>query len=508
MSFSARQGLSNYVTSIANFVASAVIGIWLTPFLVSNLGPSSYGLAILAATVVSYFGPLALTLSMTLTRYLSIARESADPQALSALMRGSVGLTAKIALVVGLILVPSSLLVPYILRLSPEYRGEATTLFLLTGVSFVLWLLCVPMSALIYSANRLDQNNFAQLAQTIVRALATVILMVFVAHQSWTVAAGAIAGSLGCLMVLTFWALRLAPATMFIPDFRSRAIGSDLRRTGLNVLVGQAGSLLLLSTELVLVNYLVDEHQTGQYAATLQIPGLVRAAIFGLSGVFGPLIFARYARGDIGGAAVSTTRAMRILGLIAALPTGFLFAMGDRTLAIWLGSGFEPFTPVLLVEMAGVAVFVTALPMYSLALAADRVFWPGVLRIFAAAAYVAGALILFQATPVGVTGVAIAMAAALIVPEIVVMAPYVAKAAGAPVVRFLGPFTIVAAAAVVSFAVTRGMLAAFSPDRLAGILGLAVAVTVVYVPVCAGFFLREEAGTALRRLSGLVGAPR
>lgn len=464
-SFGGRQTALNSATTAFAFALNVAIGIWFTPFLVHEIGPESYGLVMLAAVVISFGGPLVQAVSTTLVRAFAFAKSEGGADEVVLLLNRSMNLCARIAVLIAFAVALIGVLGPRLLGIAPGFRGEASAILLLTGLSFVLFVFQAPFAAILYTQNRIDVGNHAQVLQTLVRVLGAVALLELVAGWPVAVPLAGLAGSVSFL-VLVCWASRTVTKWRVIPSAIFHAPAIQFGGTGASVLLGTIASMLLTATELLVVNYMSDEAATGMYAATIQIAVLLRAAMLTMSSVFGPRIITHYAQGDRQLARRSTGEAMEILGLIAALPAGIVLVASPLILTIWLGPSYTAYANILRIECLGTLALVTGLPLQTFCLAANRVLAPSLVRMVAAVGYVVLAAVLFRSTQLGVAGVAVSLAAAIVGSELVFAGLYAARVADGDLALIMKPIMVVAAGLATSVALTWLALEVWIPDSL------------------------------------------
>ena len=451
------QTARNTAATGLTFTLSIAVGIWFTPFLVGRIGPASYGLVMLAAVVVAYAGPVVQTLSTTLARAFAFAEAQdlagGEPAGAQRLMDEAMGLALRIALIMAALLVPFALIGPLMLGISAAYRPEASAILALTGGAFVVWVLSAPFAAILFCRNRLDLGNYAQLLQTLLRVGGAVLLIVWLGGQSWTIPLAGLAAALVALVFVWRVSSGIAPLRFTYRRWLSRRTG-EFTRTGGGVLAASILTMLLLGSELLVVNYMANETVAGSYAAAMQIPVLVRSAMLGLAAIAGPTILAHYADGQVAAARVSAAAAMKRIGLIIALPTGITLAIAPLILTLWLGPAFAPYGPVVWLGLLGAVFTTAAMPIYSLLVSADRTMPAALFRGVGLVLFLAVAVILFRTTGLGVISVAAGLCAGLIVPEVLLMAPLAARVTNGPVSMFLKPFGAALVAVGVAFALS------------------------------------------------------
>ena len=481
------QTVRNTAATGLTFILSIAVGIWYTPFLIGRIGPASYGLVMLAAAVVSYAGPVVQTLSTTLTRAFAFAEAQdiagGEPAEAQRLMDEAMGLALRIALILAAFLGPLALIGPRLLGISAPFRAEASAILALTGAAFVVWVLSSPFAAILFCRNRIDLGNYAQLLQTLLRVGGAVLLILWLGGQSWTVPAAWLVAAIASLAFMWRVSASVAPLRFSYRRWLSRRT-EGFARSGAGILSATTLTMLLLGSELLVVNYMASEAVAGTYAAAMQIPVLVRAAMLSLAAVASPTILAHYADGAIGAARAAAADAMKRIGLVIALPTGITLAIAPLILTLWLGSDFAVYGPVVWLGLLGAVFTTAAMPLYTLLVAADRTMLAALFRGVGLVLFLVVALILFRATDLGVVSVAAGLCAGLIVPEVLLMAPLTARVTKGPVTLFLKPFGAALFAVGVAFALSELLASQWQPRNVFEICLFAAVIGVGHAAIC------------------------
>jgi len=469
------------------FTLSIAVGIWFTPFLVGRMGPESYGLVMLAAVVVSYAGPVVQSLSTTLARAFAFAEAQdaagGEPAEAQRLMDEAMGLALRIALVMAVVLVPFALLGPRLLGISTSFRPEASAILALTGGAFVVWVLSAPFAAILFCRNRLDLGNYAQLIQTLLRVGGAVLLILWLGGQSWTIPAAGLAAAIVSMIFVWRVSAAIVPLRFSYRRWLSRRT-KRFARTGSGVLLASTLTMLLLGSELLVVNYMVNETVAGRYAAAMQIPVLVRSAMLGLAAIAGPTILAHYADGEVAEARASAADAMKRIGMVIALPTGITLGIAPLILTLWLGSEFAAYGPVVWLGLLGAVFTTAAMPLYALLVSADRTMLAALFRGVGLVLSLAVALVLFRTTDLGVVSVAAGLCVGLIVPEVLLMAPLAARVTKGRLTVFLKPFGAALAAVGVAFALSSLLAGVWLPGNVFEICLFGAAVGIGHAAIC------------------------
>ncbi len=129
--------------------------------------------------------------------------------------------------------------------------------------------------------------------------------------------------------------------------------------------VNQIGVLLFLQIDLMTANLVLGPSEAGVYAAIIQFPLLLRSLAGTLASLFAPVLTSYYSKGDMEGLLSYANKAVRMNGLLLALPAALLGGLAEPFLAIWLGPSFVQTAPLLYIHAAYLAVSLSVMPLFT-----------------------------------------------------------------------------------------------------------------------------------------------
>ena len=140
---------------------------------------------------------------------------------------------------------------------------------------------------------------------------------------------------------------------------------------------------MLKRVDLIVVNAVFGAAMTGGYAAVLQLSMLARSLGRSASSVLKPIIFRKYAQGDVVRLRILAAQAVKLLGLALALPVGLLCGFSRPLLSIWLGPDIatSQLHLILICLVAHLGVTLSTLPLAFLHTAYAKVRCPGVVTV-------------------------------------------------------------------------------------------------------------------------------
>jgi membrane protein EpsK len=398
---------TNLTASTAAFFFSALLNLWLTRYLIGHLGVEAYGLVPLAASIVAYMGIVTLALNVAVGRFLTISLERGELAEANVVFNTSLLGTSILVL---LLSAPAAFVAYNVGRLLILPLGhESGARWLLGGAlfAFLATTLASPFEVSTYCRNRLELRSLVSVLSTGARVLFIFALFTIVGTNLWLVGWGFVVG--GCVYfgaALLVWRF-LTPELRVHPTAFSAACLRRLLGTGSWVVVNQVGALLLLSVDLMIVNRFLGSVAGGRYAVALQLAVFLRLLAAALAGVFGPSMLYRYAENDIDGLLKLACRAMKLLGLVMAIPIGLVIGFSRPLLGTWLGSDFVSVAPLLILLAVHLPINLCVQPLFYIQVATNRVKVPGVVTCLTGLGNVALAIWLVSGG-LGVYGVALA----------------------------------------------------------------------------------------------------
>ena len=294
-----RRFATNVSSNVAVLVLNMVVGIWFTPYLIGVLGVAVFGVATLALSISTYMGIFESALYNATGRFLIIQLREKDFAKASRTFNTALGL----ALTISVIMLPIMLLVswfsPQLFNVPPGQEGPARWVFAAAVVSYMLIITRSVFTAIPFANNRLDLQNGIIASNTLIRIVATVLLLSLATVPSLThVGAGLLFGTGASLLLAIFVMRRLTPQLNINLRQFNRAELSLLFGMSGWVFINQAGSILFLSVDQIVVNTVLGPTIQGLYASALQWSILLSSLARTFSNALAPKMINLYAAGE------------------------------------------------------------------------------------------------------------------------------------------------------------------------------------------------------------------
>lgn len=400
--------VSNATFTILSLALGLAIAFWFTPYLIHHLGKERYGLVPLAITIVAYLGIFTESIGAAVSRSVATAIERDDVQKATRIFN-----TAQIALwVISIGLIGPILSISYfgdkIVRVPYGAESDVRLLFLLCGIAFLISTATSTFSFSTFCKNRLDMAVWFSMVSSLVRVGVVVLAFEATTAQLWFVGVGVAASALVSGLGFLWGWRRLTPDIKLSMSSWNPAELRNIASTAGWVSVSQIGTILLISIDLLVVNRILGPVAGSHYAISVQWSIMLRSIGFSLSNLFAPSITSLLARGEINSVVTYSTRSIKFIGLVMALPVGLISGSARPLLEAWVGSEYVDSAPLLALLTLPMAVNLAYLPLHQITLATNNVRFPGLVQIAAGVVNLTVAIVLAQYTALGVYGVALA----------------------------------------------------------------------------------------------------
>lgn len=494
--------LVNVGTNVLTVAVIALIGIWLTPYLIQHLGVAVYSMVPLVSQIVAYFGLFTLLLTSVVGRFVALSIDKGDYEK-SNIYFNSAFFT--LLILCSLMLIPAiitAVFLPRIFQVPKGYETATSWLFLLVILSAFFAALTSPFLVSTFVTHRFYLNNLAQIISRFLQIAIIVLCFIYLSASLKYVGLGHCGMMLFVLVCSIFLTRYLTPQLhISCRSFKWYAL-REMGVMGTWMIIDQLGALLYYSTALVLINLFLGPEQGGRYAPVLQWVLLLRVLAPALSGVFAPVAFDFIAKGDLKTLSFQTKRAIKFMGLLLALPTGLICGLSQPLLQRWLGHAFTDLSGLMLLLIAPQVALMAVNPLYNINRGMNKVRVPAFATLGGGLTNLILSVLLLHYTDLGLYGVALASIFSFTARNIFFMPMYTASITGQQLTVFvksvLPGVIMVPVVALAGWCLSRSFnLASYPYLILSGMF-----ISIMYVPVCFTFMLNRGEKSFLWSLIG------
>ena len=328
----------NVVAQIISALCATLISVFLTPFIVKNLGQESYGFVGLANNFTSYITMFTVALNGMLSRYVTIEYTKKNYEEASGFF--STAFITEIILALILIF-PLGLLsakLDVFLNISDEIVYDVKILWALMFFAFLAGLANESLGSAAFARNRVDIKATISIAMNILRALVLLVSFLFFTPHMWYVGLSTIAGNT-VTIIGNFWCKRkLLPEVKISRKYYNVKYIKKLLVVGVWNSLNRLQQVLYTGLDLLLTNIFIDSVQMGLLSVAKTIPTQISSFISTISGTFDPSMTIAYGKGNKEKFLEQTMFAMKMSGFLCSVPIIGFVCFGKDFYTLWMGS--------------------------------------------------------------------------------------------------------------------------------------------------------------------------
>jgi O-antigen/teichoic acid export membrane protein len=337
-----------------------VMGLFLTPYILSRLGNDEFGIWLLVGVIVGYVGIADFGLGASFVKFIAEYNARGDQKAVNAVYSTGVAVYLALTFIVLSAAYLSIGVVLEFLTIPPGMEEKARFVVGLGFVALVWTNFILVYRSVIDGLQRIDISTGVAVLSSVANIAGCVIAL----ESGFGIQGLAINQLIthAITTVLTMYlAYRICPGLRFVPK-DMRAYFSRLFRYGVNLQIGNVASLINLNFDKLLVNRFIDASHVTFYEIGSRLPWTLRG--FPLV-VLSPLIPAT-SELEVreGRAAVYDlfSRTSKYLSVVAFPLFGGAMVTGQAFIEAWVGHGYDSSVIVLRILCVGYFLYTLAAP--------------------------------------------------------------------------------------------------------------------------------------------------
>jgi len=331
----------NTIFNVVTLISNAVIGFFLIPFFLGQLGVLRYGVWALIGSIFGYRGLLSMGLNSAINRYIPVYLVKNNDDGIQRVISTSFFFFSAVAIALVLI----SLVIYYnvgswFAAIEPELVPTASVLVLVVGFCFAFAMPLQLSSAVLSGLQRYDIINLVTLVTLVVR---TILLVVLLLRGYGLVMMGLVFG----ISEIVVRVLQFIFARKLLPKVSVSFASIDLRLLremlayGINTFLYAMGAIIIYKASEVIIGMFIGTAEISQFAIAAAGVLLLSLLLQAFTAAIKPAVSDLDARDD-----ESRVRQISFLtqkySLLLIIPSGcFLVAMGREFLWVWVGDKFQ-----------------------------------------------------------------------------------------------------------------------------------------------------------------------
>jgi O-antigen/teichoic acid export membrane protein len=332
------QAVKNVSATWLGLVVHAVVGFFLSPFILHRLGDEAFSLWVLVFSLTGYYGLLDLGIRSSIVKYTAKFVATNDEHQLSTFLSTSVGFFTVVGFVVLLLTVTGFFYLHLLFRIPAGMLQSARVLFLLAGVSVAL---TFPLGVFAGVLEGLQKFSWLQLSQVGITLLRAVLIIVALTCGGGLLAIGTITVAMNLLAYLIFtgMALRVLPVRLSVRRVEGNAFRKMVSYGVFAFAILLAEKLRFQSDALVIGAFLSSTAIT-VFSIGSRLVEYSSYAVRSMSQIFTPMSSQFHAAGDLVRLQRTFTAGNRACAFIIVPLCVTLVILGKSIIEAWVGARY------------------------------------------------------------------------------------------------------------------------------------------------------------------------
>lgn len=423
-----RQSLKiNTISNWASLLVQVASGLFLTPFIISHLGQSGYGMWVLVGSFIGYYGLLNVGVESAIIRYIARFSAQKDTKSLNETANTALAMlctTGTFAILLSFFIAEP---LSRFFQIAPEHFGEFKRMILVLGVATGVSFPSGVFSAIITAHEHFVAANIIKILVTFLRIALTVSILQ-AGHGLAGIAYPTLVSSV--VSIIAFFII----AKAVVPKFKVHIGNARLTTLKLLLIYGSyttiivAADFLRLYIDNLVIGKMIGIAEVGIYAvASPLIRHMLNLVVSGMAAL-GPRFAALDGADKRDEIRDTFLRALSISSFLTCGVGLLVLLFGQSFIFLWVGEEFAAAVPVLRILVVAYAFDLFQQPGIGLMYALNKH------RYYAAATMAEGIanvlLSILLASRYGIIGVAMGTAIPMIFVKLFIQPVYVSRIIG------------------------------------------------------------------------------
>ena len=329
--------------SIANIIGVAgliIIAFILSPFLVSTLGDTKYGIWTIAVSFTGYMGLLDLGLSSAVIKYVAQYRGLRDQKKINSIVSTSMILFCVMG---GIIILVSPFMADFIVNLiniNPSLSSVVHLLIIIVSFDISIVVIGGLYKGVFGGFQQYNVINYVQIISAIYKA---VMFYLFLTNGFDLISMGLVSITANLLSISLFYiALRkLHPAVRFEIGLVNKASGSKIIHYSKYTFIGMVANQIIFYSDAFVIGYFMSAAAVTYYSIPWALAEYTKKISLAISQTYAPAISEKEAVGDFDNIRTLYTSGVKYMIIVSNLLSLGVMILGGAFIAIWMGPKYR-----------------------------------------------------------------------------------------------------------------------------------------------------------------------
>ena len=430
----------NSATNVGFHFLRLFIAIFMTPFLLSRLGPEVYGIMPLVNSCIAFVILASGGIQNSVGRYFTLHLAKKEYEEANRYASTAFVLLAGITTLAFVPFVGFAWSFPNLLEVPAGHEMEARIVALLLGVNVFIPVVFSPHTIGLYARQRFDLKNLVSFFTQILYVFLIIGTFIYIEANIVYLAAATLFSNVLATLLQARLSKRLVPTIKVSFRLFDRSKLKEVGAYSFWIFVTQINVLLFLNTDYIIINKFLGTASVTEYSLAARWNEMIRSVVMAAVGVLTPLITELEAHGDYERVRALMTRVLRLVLVLVTPPAVLLTLFSKELLATWVGPGYANVPPVFWVSILPLIVILSAMPAQSVLTGMGKVKWVALVNLFSASANLLLSIAFIVFLNLGIVGVALGSSIALVFKNVIFIPLYAGRVTGLSIRHYFKEF--------------------------------------------------------------------
>ena len=421
----------NLLSSIIAFGVNLIIGFYLSPYIVKNLGVEANGFISLANNFITYAGLVTIALNSMAGRFITIAIHQDDYEKANKYYNAVFGGNLITAAILVLPAIISIIKLEYLINIPSNLVFDVKILFSILFFNYFIGMVLPNWATATFATNKLYLQSIKSLQSNILKVICILGLFMVFSPKVYYVAIASLVCTIYIAIYNWYYHKKLLPELRIKRKYYNWKYVKELIFSGIWNTINQTGQILLSGLDLLIANLFVGATPMGALSLAKTVPNIILGLAGTLTSIFAPTLTIDYARNDKEALKNNLKNGMKLTGVLLTIPFSILIIYGKEFYSLWVPSQDASVLQILSILTCGGLIFTSGIQcLFNVFTVVNKLKLNSILVLLSGAVSTLIVFILMKTTNLGVFAIAGVSSVVNLVCNMVYTVPFTAKYLG------------------------------------------------------------------------------
>ncbi len=364
----------NMIAQVMAFCINILVGFFLTPFIVKNIGVEANGFVALANNFIDYVQLFTVAVNSMAGRFITIKIHQNKQEDAGKYFSSVFFANVFFSVILTVVFTTVVIFLDSFLDISPELITDIKVLWAFIFLNFILSLFASTFSVSTFVRDRLDKIALCNARSVIIKAAVLILCYTFFRPYTFFVGVATLFMGINNLISNILYRNKLTPELKVTRSSFDFKCIKELIASGIWNLLNKLSSILSSGLDLLITNIFVSATAMGIFTNSKFLSNLILSLFATLSSIFAPQLTIAFANDDYNEMKKQLISSIKLLSLFASIPIAVLVGYGLDFYKLWLPTQDAPFLYILTLITSFNLIFALPLePLYNIFTATNKI---------------------------------------------------------------------------------------------------------------------------------------